>query len=144
MEFDNRVRRQANESRSLTRYIAIVFLAGILVACSPAENAQEATAENGSEKSLEGLAILITLDVGEQPSTKERNQEALSKTRAEVVSRLKETVSAEAQDSIRTFDNLPAIAIKVDRSKVATILLWPEVKTIELDQSFDFKNSTFK
>lgn len=144
MEFHNRVGSLANESRSLTSYIAIAFLAGILVACTPAENAQEAAAENDSEENLERLAILITLDVGEQPGAAGVSQEALSKTRTEIVSRLKETVSAEAQDSIRTFDNLPAIAIKIDRSKVATILLWSEVKTIELDQTFDLKNSTFR
>jgi hypothetical protein len=136
MEFHYRIGRLANDSRSLTKYLTIAFLAGFLAACTPAEN--------DSEKNLERLAILIMLDIGEQPGTNEVDQEALSKTRAEIVSRLKETVPAEAHGSIRTFDNLPAIAVKIDRAEIATILLWPEVKTIELDKTFDLKNTTFK
>ena len=144
MELDNRVRRSATGSRSMTKYLAIAFFAGVLAACTPAENDAGTTPENAGEKTPEKLAILITLDVGQQPGSTELDLEALSKTRAEIVKRLKETIAPAAQDSIRTFENLPAIAVSVDPTEVATILGWLEIKTIERDRTFELKNATFK
>ena len=137
MELDNRVRRSAAGSKSMTRYLAIAFFTGFLAACTPAEN-------DAGEKTPEKLAILITLDIGQQSGSTELDLEALSKTRAEVVERLKEIIPLAAQDSIRTFENLPAIAVSVDPTEVATILVWPEIKSIERDRTFELKNATFK
>lgn len=144
MELDNRVGRLAAGNKSTARYVAIALLAGVLAACTPANTETAEPSETTGEKSAERIAILITLDVSQEKGSMNPDPKDLSETRTAIVNRLKEIIPAAAQDSVRTFENLPAIAVSVDPALIATILEWPETKTIELDRTFDLKDSTFK
>lgn len=101
----------------------------------------EGTAEvEGHDAAPEPIPIIVNLAVdvaeGSLPDSA-----VIAAARAPVMERLQETLSAEDFAAVRTFENLPAIALSAEPHVIALLLALPEVVSIEADREFSLTDT---
>ena len=120
---------------------AVLLAAGLLatiggVACG------EGTAEVGGHDAErpEPIPVIVNLavDVAEGSFA---DSAVIAAVRAPVMERLQETLSAEDFAAVRTFENLPAIALSAEPHVIALLLALPEVVSIEADREFSLADT---
>lgn len=147
MEFDNRITARLLRSRC-AHYLSVsataITVIGFLAACTPQATESSTTSDGMEEHGSKEIAIIITLDVSTEAGTDTPDPASLAATRHAVEERLKQLLSANSLKSLRTYENLPAIALTIDPSQIGTVLSWPEVKLIERDSTLELQNRTFR
>ncbi len=66
----------------------------------------------------------------------------IATVRALVMDRLREALSPEDLAAVRTFENLPAIALSAGPTLIAILLALPQVASIEADSEFELWDTT--
>ncbi|MDD9985403.1 MAG: hypothetical protein OXQ31_03940 [Spirochaetaceae bacterium] len=79
------------------------------------------------------VIVNLAVDVGEGSLG---DSAVIAAVRAPVIERLQETLSAEDFAAVRTFENLPAIALSAEPKVIALLLALPQVASIEADREF--------
>ena len=114
-----------------------VLLAAALLAAIGGLACGEGTAEvEGHEAERpEPTSIIVNLAV-EAGEGSPPDSAVIAAARAPVMERLRETLSAEDFAAVRTFENLPAIALSAESHVIALLLTLPQVASIEADREF--------
>ena len=136
------------EGRFLSPPARAVLLAACLLAMIGGFACGEGTAEveGHDAERPEPIPIIVNLavEVGEGSLD---DSAAIAAVRAPVMERLRETLSPEDLAAVRTFENLPAIALSAEPQLIALLLALPQVASIEADREFelwDTMSSGFK
>ena len=127
--------------RSLRRRVCATVLPAIIGICGgctgqdvdQANNVSEASQDAGLPKQsdapvVDTVPIIVTLAA-------EPDGTDIAATRARLMGRIEERISAEQFAAIRTFEMLPAIALAAQPDLIAWLLSQPEVASIEPDRT---------
>ncbi len=131
------------EGRFLSLPARAVLLAAGLLATIGGLACGEGTAEveGHDAERPEPIPIIVNLavEVGEGSPA---DSAVIAAVRAPVMERLHEMLSAEDFAAVRTFENLPAIALSGELRVIALLLTLPQVASIEADREFSFTTDT--
>ena len=88
-----------------------------------------------AEKSMEPIPVIVNLavDVAEGGHV---DSATMASVRTTVMERLQEALSPDDFAAVRTFANLPAVALSASPQIIALLLAMPEVSSIEADREF--------
>ena len=130
------------EGRYLSLPARAVLLAAGLLATIGGLACGEGTAEveGHDAERPEPIPIIVNLavDVAEGSLA---DSAVIAAVRAPVMERLQETLSPEDFAAVRTFENLPAIALSAEPHVIALLLALPEVVSIEADREFSLTDT---
>ena len=117
---------------------AVLLAAGLLatiggVACG--EGTAEVEGHDAERPEPIPVIVNLAVDVAEGSLA---DSAVIAAVRAPVMERLQETLSAEDFAAVRTFENLPAIALSAEPHVIALLLALPEVVSIEADRELSF------
>ena len=84
------------------------------------------------------VIVNLAVDVGEGSLP---DSAVIAAVRSPVMERLQETLSAEDFAAVRTFENLPAIALSAEPQVIALLLALPEVASIEADRDLSMTDT---
>lgn len=125
------------EGRFLSLPARSVLLAAVLLAATGGLACGEGTAEveGHDAERREPIPVIVNLavDVGEGNLA---DSAVIAAVRAPVMERLQETLSPDDFAAVRTFENLPAIALSAEPQVIALLLALPQVASIEADREF--------
>lgn len=137
-----RIAARLFEGRFLSLPARSVLLAAGLLATIGGLACGEGTAEveEHDAEQPEPIPVIVNLAVDMDEGSL-ADSAVIAAVRAPVMERLQETLSAEDLAAVRTFENLPAIALSAEPQVIALLLALPQVASIEADREFSLTDT---
>ena len=119
---------------------AVLLAAGLTTIGGLACGEGTAEVEGHDAERPEPIPVIVNLavDVAEGSLA---DSAVIAAVRAPVMEWLRETLSAEDFAAVRTFENLPAIALSAEPHVIALLLALPEVVSIEADRELSLTDT---